>query len=93
MAIGTNHAKILAGLKDGKLQNKLAESKAKKVDKHGAGSARHCRNGSQLQKGPEVTPYHLLKLTIHQLIAIAILIIVSITGPTSYLQKRHRKPT
>ena len=30
MAIGTNHAKILTGLKDGKLHNKLAESKAKK---------------------------------------------------------------
>ena len=29
-AIGTNHAKILTGLKDGKLHNKLAESKAKK---------------------------------------------------------------
>ena len=30
MAIGTNHTKILIGLKDGKLHNKLAESKAKK---------------------------------------------------------------
>ena len=30
LAIGTNHAKILTGLKDGKLCNKLAESKAKK---------------------------------------------------------------
>ena len=29
-AIGTNHAKILTGLKDSRLQNKLAESKAKK---------------------------------------------------------------
>ena len=29
-AIGTNHAKILTGLKDRKLHNKLAESKAKK---------------------------------------------------------------
>ena len=29
-AIGTNHAKILTGLKDGRLCNKLAESKAKK---------------------------------------------------------------
>ena len=29
-AIGTNHAKILTGLKDGGLCNKLAESKAKK---------------------------------------------------------------
>ena len=29
-AIGTNHAKILTRLKDGKLHNKLAESKAKK---------------------------------------------------------------
>ena len=29
-AIGTNHAKILTGLRDGKLCNKLAESKAKK---------------------------------------------------------------
>ena len=28
--IGTNHAKILTGLKDGRLCNKLAESKAKK---------------------------------------------------------------
>ena len=30
MAIGTNHAKILMGLKDGKLHNKLAEPKVKK---------------------------------------------------------------
>ena len=29
-AIGTKHAKILTGLKDGKLHNKLVESKAKK---------------------------------------------------------------
>ena len=29
-AIGTNHAKILTGLKDGRLHNKLAEAKAKK---------------------------------------------------------------
>ena len=29
-AIGTNHAKILTGLKDSRLHNKLAESKAKK---------------------------------------------------------------
>ena len=29
-AIGTNHAKILTGLKDGRLCNKLAQSKAKK---------------------------------------------------------------
>ena len=29
-AAGTSHAKILTGLKDGKLCNKLAESKAKK---------------------------------------------------------------
>ena len=29
-AIGTNHAKLLTGLKDRKLHNKLAESKAKK---------------------------------------------------------------
>ena len=29
-AIGTNHAKILTGLKDGRLCNKLIESKAKK---------------------------------------------------------------
>ena len=29
-AIGTNHAKILTGLKDGRLNNELAESKAKK---------------------------------------------------------------
>ena len=29
-AIGTNRAKILTGLKDGKLHNKLAQSKAKK---------------------------------------------------------------
>ena len=29
-AIGTNHAKILTSLKDSRLQNKLAESKAKK---------------------------------------------------------------
>ena len=29
-AIGTNHAKILTGLKDSRLQNKLAELKAKK---------------------------------------------------------------
>ena len=29
-AIGTNHAKILTGLKDRKLHNKFAESKAKK---------------------------------------------------------------
>ena len=30
IAISTNHAKILTGLKDSRLQNKLAESKAKK---------------------------------------------------------------
>ena len=29
-AIGTDHAKILTGLKDGRLCNKLAESKARK---------------------------------------------------------------
>ena len=29
-AIGTNHAKILTGLRDVRLSNKLAESKAKK---------------------------------------------------------------
>ena len=29
-AIGTNHAKILTGLRDSRLDNKLAESKAKK---------------------------------------------------------------
>ena len=29
-AIGANHAKILAGLKDSRLHNKLAKSKAKK---------------------------------------------------------------
>ena len=30
LAVGTNHAKILTGLKDGKLCNKLADSKARK---------------------------------------------------------------
>ena len=30
LAIGTNHAKILTGLRDNRLHNKLAESKAKK---------------------------------------------------------------
>ena len=30
LAIGTNHAKILTGLRDSRLCNKLAESKAKK---------------------------------------------------------------
>ena len=30
-AIGTNHAKILASLKGGRLHNKLAKSKAKKL--------------------------------------------------------------
>ena len=44
-------------------------------------------------KGQEVTDYHLLKLTILQLIAITILIIISITGPARYLQKKHRNPT
>ena len=43
-AIGTNPTKILTGLKDGRLCNKLVESKAK-MDKHGAGSARHHRHG------------------------------------------------
>ena len=32
--IGTNHAKIITGLKDRWLQNKLAESKPKKMDHH-----------------------------------------------------------
>ena len=32
ITIGMNHAKILTGLKDSRLHNKLAESKAKKMD-------------------------------------------------------------
>ena len=43
-AIGTNHAKILTGLKDSRLQNKLAKSKAKNGLPH-PGSAGCSRYG------------------------------------------------
>ena len=46
LAIGTNHTEILTGLKDGKLHNKLAELKAKKMDQHGARSARCHTHGT-----------------------------------------------
>ena len=49
-AIGTNHAKILTGLKDSQLQNKLAESKAKKMDYHGPGPTLCSRYGHWLWK-------------------------------------------
>ena len=38
-AIGTNHVKLLTGLKDKKLCNKSAESKAK-TEQHGTGLVR-----------------------------------------------------
>ena len=44
-AIGTNHVNILTGLKDGMLRNKLAKSKAKKMDYHVPGSAGSSRYG------------------------------------------------
>ena len=44
-SIGTNHAKILIGPKDSRLRNKLAESKAKKMDYHVPGSTGHSRYG------------------------------------------------
>ena len=46
-AIGMNHTKILTGLKDGRLHNKLAKSKAKKWTNM-AHSSRHCRYGHEL---------------------------------------------
>ena len=47
-AIGTNHAKILTGLKDSRLHNKLAESKAKKWVYSDTGPARCSRYGHRL---------------------------------------------
>ena len=76
-AIGTNHAKILTGLKDGKLHNKLAESKAKKWTNMGTGFCKMLLKWQSTLKGPEGTHYHLLKLTIHQLITITIPTIAS----------------
>ena len=91
-AIGTNHAKLLTGLKDGKLCSKLAESKAKKWTNM-AKVLQDIAKWQSTSKGPEGTHYHLLKLTIYQFIAITILIIVSIIGPASYLQNKHSDPT
>ena len=47
-AIAMNHVKILIGLKDSRLHNKLAESKAKKMDYYGTGPTRHNRHGCRL---------------------------------------------
>ena len=90
-SIGTNHAKSLTGLKDGKLCNKLAESKAKEWT-NVVQVLQNVLKWQSTSRGQEGTLYHLLKLIIHQLIAIAILILVSITGPPSYLQKKHSNP-
>ena len=56
-AIGTNHTKILTGLKGEKLHNKLAESKAKKW-------TNMVQVLQHIADMTEVTPFHLLKLTI-----------------------------
>ena len=85
-AICTNYAKILTGLRDDKLCNKLAESKSKK----GPTWCRFCRTLQtwlSTLKGPEATLYHLLKSTTHHLIRITVQ--VTFTGPTNSLQKRH----
>ena len=58
--IGTNYAKILIGLKDGKLHNKLAESKQRS-------QPTWCRSYKMMLKwqsslkDPEDTYYHLLR--------------------------------
>ena len=71
LAMGTNHAKILTGLRDVKLCNKLTESKAK----NGLTWCRFCRMSQtwlSISKGPGATPYHLLKSTTHHLIIITV---------------------
>ena len=89
LAIGTNHTKILTGLKDGKLCNKVYTMYQSLRPRNGPTWHRFCKTSQTWQSisnGPGVTDYHLSKSTTHRLITIAILI--SITGPASHLQKR-----
>ena len=82
-AIGTNHAKILAGLKDSQLQNKLAKSKAKKWTT----MARFCRMWQiwllTLKGHVGIHSQHSKSNMFHPQI------LVPLTGPTSQLQKAH----
>ena len=80
--IGMNHMKILTGLKDSRLHNKLAKSKAKKWVNMGTGSSGHSRYGHGLLKDHVAIPYQPLKCNTFQL-----LIPVTLTGPASHLQK------
>ena len=86
LAIGTNHAKILTGLKDGKLCNKLTELKARKwtnmvqvlQDITGMAVNFERFRGYSLPSF-EVNYNHLIIITIP----------ITFTDPTNHLQKRH----
>ena len=91
-SIGTNHTKMLTGLKDGKLCNKLAESKAKKW----TNMAQVLQDIAEMVINFERSRgYSLPSFEVNHTSAykIAILIIVSITSPASYQQKKHNNPT
>ena len=80
-AISTFHAKILTGLKESWLQNKLAESKAKKWTT----MAQLLRDAADMDVDFERScGYSLLTFSMFYL-----QILVPLTGPTSHLQKVH----
>ena len=85
-AISINHTKILIGLKDGKLHNKLADSKAKKW----TNMVQVLQDIADMAVNFERSRGYLLpslESTTHCLMLITIL--VSFTGLASHLQKRH----
>ena len=84
-AIGTNHTKILTGLKDSRLHNKLAESQAK----NGPTWCRFCKTLQTwllTSKGTKVTVCRLLKLT--KLHPIIVILLITFSGPPNHLQER-----
>ena len=89
LAMGTDHAKILTSLKDGKFHSKLAASKAKEW----TNMVQVLQDIMDIAVNFERSRgYSLpsLKFTTHCLIIITILI--SFTGPASHLQKRCNNP-
>ena len=78
-AISTNHAKILTGLKDSQLQNKLAELKAK----NGLPWPRFCKMLETLKGHMGIHFQHLMLNMFH------LQILVPLTGPTSHLGKAY----
>ena len=82
-AIGTNHAKILTGLKDGRLCNKLAESKVKKWTNMSQVLQDVADMAIDFKRSCGYSLPTLRCNTFHQIC------LVPLSGPTGSLQKIH----